>query len=96
MRINLDTEKKRALIKALQQGWLESSIVTDWSRNAPPQTDEDMWNEYYRIEKAMYPENCKVMKKMGLCHERNGCKDYPKFEPWKWTPDWKGYNGLDD
>lgn len=66
MKIELDKEKKLILIQALQQGYIESEILTEW--NSPHNMPiEEIDRELERLTRILHPDDCNRIKRLGLC-----------------------------
>lgn len=66
MRIELDTDKKRVLLMALKNGYIDSEALDGW---ATPKglTDEQLETELDSLAKSMHPKGCERLKRLGLC-----------------------------
>lgn len=68
MEIKLDREKRVVLLKALNQGSIDSYILNQWiDHAADTMTIEEVEAEITRLEKMDYPTDCERRQKAGLC-----------------------------
>ena len=68
MEIKLDREKRVILLKALNQGSIDSYILNQWiDHAADTMTIEEVEAEITRLEKMDYPDNCRRRQKIGHC-----------------------------
>lgn len=68
MEIKLDREKRVILLKALNQGSIDSYILIQWIDHADDTMTLDEINaEIDRIEGMDYPDNCRRRQKIGHC-----------------------------
>ncbi len=68
MEIKLDREKRVILLKALNQGSIESRVLEDWiDHETDNMTLEEITAEIDRLEGMDYPENCRRRQKIGHC-----------------------------
>ena len=68
MEIKLDREKRVILLKALNQGSIDSDILNQWIDHAADTMTLDEINaEIDRIEGMDYPDNCRRRQKIGHC-----------------------------
>ncbi len=74
MEIKLDREKRVILLKALNQGSIDSYILNQWiDHAADTMTNDEIEAEITRLEKFDYPRDCERRQKAGLClmmHEK--------------------------
>ena len=74
MKIELNREKKLILLKALNNGFVESEEIEPWF-SVHNMTIEEIDNEIDRLEKSLFPGPCERRKKLGLCEF---CKEQKK------------------
>lgn len=68
MEIKLDREKRVILLKALNQGSIDSYILNQWIDHADDTMTLDEINaEIDRLEGIDYPDNCRRRQKIGHC-----------------------------
>lgn len=68
MEIKLDREKRVILLKALNQGCIDSYILNQWiDHAADTMTLNEINAEIDRIEGMDYPDNCRRRQKTGHC-----------------------------
>lgn len=66
MKIELNREKKLILLKALNNGFVESGEIEPWF-DLSEMTVDEINAEIDRLEKSLYPEPCQRRKELGLC-----------------------------
>lgn len=70
MRVQLDRAKKIVLIQALKRGYIDSNDVGEWFDTSGLSTEE-LERELTRLQRIMYPDTCKRLKREGLCVDCN-------------------------